>query len=296
MKKTIIFFLILFSGYQIFADEAMKRDITASRFGIISTALLSQLFQWPDEATLNGKKAVEPSAGIVRLPKNISWMWIKKIFNESWQPPQNAQMFFLRKEFNGRDVTRVAWQHDGYRIEVSQTSSVFAAKIIPQIPDRLGSDNTQRFQIARQLCRQIFAHEGKMWSQDANGSGIATSVPELNKKILEFSFDEAKINQTQGDNIVFGNPKTMKDEGVAFPSLPSNRPSIASLTDLRSWVAWYYWFRNVNWWNDGQAVGFYFLKIEGLAAWTPLYFDENDKRWFDIPRDRSGRPIQTILK
>jgi len=248
------------------------------------------LFRWPDEEILNSKKAVEHNAPIIIAPGKQSWTWIRRVLSDSWLPPTNARMHFINKEFDDRDVTHVAWLHGDYRVEVSQTASIFTIRFISQGPNSLGRDSVQRFEMARHLCRHIFKREGRLWSQDSQGAGQAVVVTELNEKIAGYSFDVAKMKVLSHDKVVIGRARSMKDEGLdpsGAPEVPSG--SVRPNEDSRA--GWNYWFRNVNWWNDGRAVGFYFLKVDGPGTWVPSFVGEIDKNWFHGPRDRLGRPI-----
>ena len=265
MKNLMTIVVILFLGSQVLGGDAMNEDKTLATIEAALPAPVLMLFHWPDEAILNGEKAVDPSAPIVAAPGKQSWEWINRVVSESWLPPTNAHMHFVGKEFDDRGVTRVEWTHGDYRVEVSQTASIFTMKLVPQGADNMGRDSGRRFEVARQLCRQVFNREGRMWSQDAQGAGRAVVVPELNEKIGEFSFDAAKMKQLSTDKVVVGKARSMKDEGIDS-SAPREGLSGVVAPNERSRDAWHYWFRNVNWWNDGRAVGFYFLKVDGPGA------------------------------
>lgn len=290
MKNLTIICMILFLGHRVFGGDAMSKDNTPATIEAALSAPVLSLFHWPDAAVLNGEKAIAPGASIIAAPGKQSWEWINRVIGASWLPSTNAHMHFIGKEFDGRDVTRIEWIHGDYRVEVSQTASIFTMKLIPQRGANMGRDSGQRFEAARQVCRQIFNREGRMWSQDAQGAGRPVVVPDLNEKIGEFSFDAARMKQLPTDKIVVGKARSMKDEGIDSTT-PREGPLSVVAPNERSPDAWHYWFRNVNWWNDGQAVGFYFLKVDGPGAWAPSFVGEIDKNWFHGPRDRLGRPI-----
>jgi hypothetical protein len=286
MRKGIFIFSILLFGSQILFGAEMNIDKKASFESSFRVPVWWGLFHWPDEVTLRGEKVVDPSAQIVRYPKKRSWEWMEMVLNKSWLPPENTPMYCIKEEFDGRDVTRITWSYREYRIEVSQTGSIFALKILAQVSDKFGRESSQRLEAARELCRQCFNTEGRMWSR--TGYPVVV-IPELNEKIVNFSFDSAKMKQV--DKVVFGQPKSMEDEGVKLPTLPPGGGPVELTPDLNSPGGWWYWFRNVNWWNDGQAVGFYFLKKDGPGPRILSFSRRNDQNWFDVPRDRLGRPI-----
>lgn len=254
-----------------------------------------KLFNWPDTAIIKGEKAIAPDAPIAIVSGRQSWLWINQVVDTAWLPPENTLMHFIAKEFDDRDVTHVEWTHGKYRVEVSQTASIFSMKLMLQEAGNVGDNSDLRYNIARQLCRQIFKREGRMWSQNARGEGVPVVIPEINEKIMAFSFDVAKTKQLSADKVVVGEAKSMEDEGIDASTRYQVVP-VGVAPNERSPEAWNYWFRNVNWWNDGKAVGFYFLKIEGSSAWVPSFIGEIDKNWFRVPRDRSGRPIGTQSK
>jgi hypothetical protein len=55
-------------------------------------------------------------------------------------------------------------------------------------------------------------------------------------------------------------------------------------------LAAYYWFSNIHWWNDGQAVVFCLIKAAGLSNVDPGWGFWDD-RWFRVPESvKSPRP------
>lgn len=290
MKNLAIICMNLFLSNLVFGDDTRSKDNTPTMIEAALPAPVWSLFHWPDVAVLNGEKAIDPDALIVAGPGRRSWEWINRVISESWLPPTNAYMHFISQEFDGRDVTRVEWTHGDNRVEVSQTASLFAMKIISKRAENLSRDSGSRLESARQLCRHIFNREGHMWSRDAQGMVRTFVIPDLNEKIVEFSFDPAKSKQLSVDKVVTGMARSMKDEGIASAT-PREGLREGGVPNENSPDAWPHWFRNINWWNDGQAVGFYFLKVDGLGAWVPSFVGEIDKSWFHVPKDRLGRPI-----
>jgi hypothetical protein len=51
--------------------------------------------------------------------------------------------------------------------------------------------------------------------------------------------------------------------------------------------SWMYWFRKVNWWNDGKSAGFFFFKVEA-GPWIPSYAGEFDRNWFRVRKPKNN--------
>lgn len=268
----------------------MKEIKTPTKIEYALPAQVYMLARWPDATILSGEKAVDPTAFIVAFPKDQSWEWINLVISEAWRPPASATMYFIAKEFYDMDATRIEWNHGAYHVQVSQTSSVFTMKITPLKGISFEGKKTMRSEAARQLSRQIFNSESKMHSYDAHGSPIPVAINGLNEKIAEFSFDPTKMKQLSTDQVVVGEAKSKEDEGISSTP-PQDKNSGAAAISVNSPEAWYYWFRNVNWWNDGHAIGFYFLKSNGKGSGTPSFVGNAGVNWFQGPHDRLGRPL-----
>lgn len=295
MKKLIIVLSILiFWHHEVFAGSKATNSNTLSIETVLPIPVL-MLCDWPKSSTLSGNQSIDPEDKIALAPRKQSWDWIARVLHKSWVPPKNTRMFFLRKEIDGRDVTRVTWSHGDYRLEVSQTASIFVIRVVSYIAKTMDGDVNRRFETSRQICRQIFNNEGKMWYQDSSGARSFIVVDELNEKIADFSFDVTKIKQAMNNKMIVGQAKSERDEGISpFHSSEENMGNVTP--DIKSSESWCYWFRNVGWLNDGQSVSFFFLKINGPGAWIPSYGGETDKDWFREPRDRLGRPISITGK
>lgn len=270
--------------------EAIKQGETPTTIKAALPAPVLMLFQRPEVVIVTGGKRVDPGALAVAAPKKQSWEWINRVIDSSWLPPMNAEMAFLSKEFDDRDVTRIGWEHDDYHIEVSQTASIFAMRLVSRGNNGTGRDSTRRLENARQLCLKVFNREGRMWTQDTQGAGRPVVVHGLKESIAEACFDPARVKELPSDKVVVGVDWSMEDEGVAS-STAGDEPSAVGPPRPGTPEASHYWFRNVSWWNDGKAIGFYFLKLDGPGSWVPSFVGEIDKNWFHDPKDRMGRPV-----
>jgi hypothetical protein len=254
--------------------------------------VVQKLFIWPDKEVLQGKKRADSSSNEVLHAKNSSWEWMKDVLDPGWLPPPNTEMIFLRNEFEFTakvskgepvnyhvDTSRIRWEQNEYTIEVSQLSKVFAIKFTPQHNRDTGRDKQSRYDYAKEVCKNAFCQRGKM----------VKAIPDFKDKLISFTFDPAKMRELPGDKAVVGNPKSMNDEGVDISSFSSKDGFLFFYQkdgethiekSLFQPVAWTYWFRQIHWWNDGKAVGFYFLKLSGPAdAWVPSFSDHVNENW-----------------
>lgn len=149
----------------------------------------------------------------------------------------------------------------GYKFQASQTASVFTLKVTP-LESGTGENLAQFTKYSCDLCNKIFPEKGAFYRLDINGQ-TWVSVPDMKKIILSSSFDPNHIDLLSEDNAMFGKPDQ---------SLEDDAPKIVKET--RS-----HWYRNVYWWNDGKAVGFYFIKREGVVSWPPSFGGRIDARW-----------------
>ena len=291
MKAIMSFFVAMFFVTLGLGRDTTNKDKSPATIDAAVPASVLMLSQWPDVTSLSEKKRLSPASSVVIAPRKRAWDWILKVIDETWLPAANTEMMFIQKEFCDRDVARIAWNHNNYHIELSQTASIFLIKLEPRGTNNMGSDGNQRFEVARQLARQLFKREGRMLAQDTHGSFQAVVISKLNEKIEEYSFNIANMKQLPEDNVVIGHARTMRDEGIDTSASCEGGAARGVPPNENSREAWHYWFRNVNWWNDGYAVIFYFLKVDGPGTWIPSWVGEIDINWFHGPRDRLGRPI-----
>jgi hypothetical protein len=238
-----------------------------------------RLFQWPAQPVLNGPNRVDSDANEVTWPKKQCLEWlIKRVLAPSWLPPKDVELIFIRNEFDNRDVVRMVWERNGYNIQVSQTASIFAMKLSPVSVGNTGVEKSQKLENVRQLCLQVFTEMGRRWDHQGN----TVLIKELSKKIVSYSFRPEMSRYLKDDRAVYGRPQTMNEAGVKQPqndveALRERDPNNPNWDKTAS--SYSYWFRMVNWWNDGKSIGFYFLKVEE-GAWIPSYCGDIDKNFF----------------
>ncbi len=244
-----------------------------------------RLFQWPDSSVLAGPNRLDESAAEVTWPKKQCMGWVQKVMAPSWLFPAGTKPLFIRSEFDGRDTVRIAWECNGYAIQVSQTASIFAMKLTPMKGGNTGTDFFVKMQNARSLCTQVFAETGFRWGKHA---GAKVSIKGLSQKIAAYSFQPQLARDLPDDRSVCGRPQTMHEAGVKPPqndveALRERDPNNPNWDKTAS--SYNYWFRMVNWWNDGKSIGFYFLKVEE-GSWLPSFYANFDKNFFRVKGSR----------
>ena len=247
---------------------------------------VQKLFNWPAQSVLRGSNRIDSSAAEVVYPKKQCLSWLRKVISPSWLPTEEIEFIFIRDEFDGRDVARISWQRNGYSIQVSQTASIFTIKMLPITNSSLGADKLQKTNKAQQICLNIFKETGVRWSEDKQGVGIKVAIQDLSQKIASYSFQPELSLHLKDDGSVCGRPKDIFEAKIQQPQ-PNDETEIKEQRDPNNpnWentaYAYKYWFRMVNWWNDGNSVGFYFLKVEE-GAWLPSYAGNIDKNFFRV--------------
>jgi hypothetical protein len=236
------------------------------------------LFQWPEPSVLNGPNRVDSNDNKVVWAKKQCTEWLNKVIAKQLLPDKNPEFIFIRDEFEGRDVVRATWEHNDYRIEVSQAASIFAIKISPLGNRTTGTDYAEKIENAKHVCLEIFNETGYRWSAD----GEKVPVKGLKQKIASYSFRQELVKYLQDNRAVWGRPQTEHEAGVSHTrddaetrrQMDPNNPD----WDYSS-MSYNYWFRMVNWWNDGKSIGFYFLKVEE-GSWLPSYDANFDRSFF----------------
>jgi len=290
----IVIGFLLASANPAMGPEQKKTRLDSTDIAQALPSHVLMMFRWPDAATMNGEKRVDPGAIIVAYPKKRSYEWIHAVLDAPWLPPATAEMVFLRREFADLDVTRIQWDRSDYHVEVSQTATILAIKLTPLGDRDTGRDRDGRYDHARRLCLEIFKNEVRMWVTEPGRFGETVVVPDLKRKIASYSFDVKNVRELPADKVVVGFAKTLKDEGIEGGSgrlKEEGVPAFAEMTGTEH--AWAYWFRDIHWWNDGKAVGFYILKVEGQGSWMANWGASAGVNWFDVSRDRLGRPLST---
>lgn len=241
------------------------------------------------ENNMSLKNASMDDGSSLKTAEKSSWRWINKALALAWRPPTECTLQYLEAEIDGRDATSLEWQTNGYSICVTQTKIVFSLRITPLSETSQGADLQTKISTARDLCLNIFSREGEMWEfiPGVGGGPKIVTIPSLNEKIANYSFNERNIAESF-DGKICGFP-TSKDDAVS---------GIQNTPKEMTPHAWEFWFRDVNWWNDGKSVCFYFRKIAGKGSRValPTYNEESDKEWFVEPKDRKGRPAKLKSK
>ncbi|MGC1272605.1 MAG: hypothetical protein WBC44_02770 [Planctomycetaceae bacterium] len=234
------------------------------------------LFQWPNESVFKGEKSVDPGDQAVAYVKEGSRGWMRYVLDPEWLPPADGAMAFLRDEFGKTDTSRIAWEHDGYRIEMSQTRCVMTIKLTPPGDEDTGTAPKERLEYARDLAVKLFTDDFVM--RDSQGERIPISNLKEEIALVSFNFDDIKLLRT--DKVVIGRPRARarEEDATSDPAGPIEIPEDAD-REMVSQLAQDHWFRNIRWWNDGQSVGFYFLRQEGIEMAKISYGSRLNNRW-----------------
>ncbi len=259
-------------------NAANKLDPT--RLDQVIRPPMDRLFQWPAPSVLNGPNRVDNNAVELVWPKKQCQEWLNKVIAKQWLPDKNPELIFIRDEFEGRDVVRATWEINDYRVDISQTASIFAIKVSPLGGRITGAEREEKIENAKHLCLEIFNKTGYRWSAD----GEKVPLKRLDKKIASYSFRPELVKYMPEDRAVWGRPQTVHEAGVSPPKedaeihrqMDPNNPDWDN-----SSMSYNYWFRMVNWWNDGKSIGFYFLKVEE-GSWLPSYYANFDKNFFRV--------------
>lgn len=247
-------------------------------------AAIRRMAQWPDASVLTGGNAVDPSDISVAKAKEQAWVWIRKVIDAPWQPLQDTNMVFIKKEFGDLDMARISWERNDYLVEVTQTASIFSMKLTPLSDAKPEYDPARQFDAAMRMCLVVFAREGRVWEPDDDGNPIAVIVPNLNTKINAVSFSRVKqelptssfvVKKNRNRATVVGSAK--KGQGEQF-SRSARLRQVSGLDGSDGTGS--YWFQNVNWWHDGVSCGFYFEKSDGWVSPQPSPGDDADRNWF----------------
>jgi len=248
----------------------------------IPPVLVDQLFKWPSEEII--LKQVPNSDPDVSLAKKQYKDWIDKVFDPLWLSNLDIEPLCLRGEFDGYDVIRQYWSKNDYKIEVSQTSKVFALKL-SSVKGSTGRTAREKLEIARDICLHVFSKQGRYISSQ----GARISINNLSEKIVETSFCEESIQKKEkADAIICGAPSmAKKKEDADKNENHAQAKSIANSSNVKEGdEALGYWFKSVYWLNDGMSICIIFLKAEGVGARSdigvglPDFAISGGKKWF----------------
>lgn len=257
--------------------QASAQSITPSSLKEAIPSPAYYLFQWPNNSVLNGPCRIDPLTIKNSPPLTMPDAWIKKVLAKSWWPPASSKPIYLHGEFQERDVVRMAWEKDACRIEVSQTATVMAIKISKLDGSAWGNTANEKIETAKKLCSEIFNET----EQRRTGQLELVPVPGLPEKIISFSFNPDSIHVLPEDNAIWGRHQSMTEENLKPRTQEENeqddRPG--NINWYLGAASWKWWFRNIDWWNDGKSVGYYFFKSEA-DQWIPSGDNKIDRTWF----------------
>jgi hypothetical protein len=239
-------------------------------------SIVDYLFQWPSEAVLHGLKRINSDAPEVKFAKIQCDEWIRTALDKAWYPPEKTETYFLRNELSNHDVVRLAWNSHGYRIEVSQTASIFVIKLIPKDHSYLGNDVVQKMKTVRDLGVQLFNKSA--YFNDSRKQGAVGVLTNLTDIIISSSFSTNCHPQVNTRGMLYLDPPL---DSELVRQTDNNMDVPWDMTN----ESYEYWFRYIYWWNNGFQIGFYFPKTEGYGARLvsrrgPLFNIVQDKDFF----------------
>lgn len=247
-------------------DSGNDKETVASGF----PNKVDDLFRWPSTKRLSGSNRVHMNTNR-RTAKaaRSSIAWIKKILSKTWLPADAnylAENLILIRDEHGRvDVVRIGWEVKEQRIEVSQTKTIFAVKVVPLKAPNVGDTVHARKSLAKVTCTELLNHYAEVEIVEPSTSRVAKV--HVMPTVLEASFDRGKIEVfPDGVHGVCAGPEGGEKDFEDYN----------------------FWWRRISWWTNGESVGMYTLKTEG-GAWAADYASEADKAWFDELPDKEGK-------
>lgn len=249
-----------------FGQEILVQPLANERLDKHLTFVPHQLSQWPSEKLLKSKKRLSSQSPPVKKNAAATLSWVKKIIDADWLPKEDPSLLFLRDEFQDWDTCRGTWDREGYKIQVSQTRSIFMIKLIPLDNKGTGEGFAARRKFARQLASKAFSNATSVYTWQLD----RLRVSDLRERIAETSFSDMKTRMLRADQVAVGEPLTLEEFNQNSPSPVKSESGKSSFN---------YWYRNIYWWNDGNSVGFYFNKIDGPDANSMSWASSIDRVW-----------------
>lgn len=258
---------------------------------------VAHLFQWPDQATLAGPQRVRGDEnGHIAYAKENSIEWIAKVLAPAWLPEDKRwledRLIMLRDAFGECDVTRVAWEKNGYAIQVSQMAGIIAIKLTP-LEAKNHDTPEQKRAFAAELCSKVINSTGMRWGGEGQGPQARVPVKDLPKKILRYCFQPESVRQFT-DGTVAG--VCLEPSREQLEQRPRDREGMGAehRADNPNWdesvISWGYWWRHVGWWCDGKSVGLFTLKTEA-GTWKANYWDTMGSKWFEGEPFKPLKPV-----
>jgi hypothetical protein len=279
-------------GALCWADRPSAIDEKADHLGAAFPPLVSQVATWPPEGVLAGPGRVPVEE--YRDQANQSVAWLERVVQATMRPvPDEAfckSLILLKGGPETADVVRAQWTKDGYAFQVSQSLAVMTIRVIPPAGTDLGQTAEKKRQYAAGLALRVFADTDTRAGLDAEGNPMTVSVGGLAGKIVDYSFQPTKTRELK--DAVVGTAVTMQDMGVRPPE-SGEEINAENQVDNANWdrssSSWSYWWRHVNWWNDGKSVVFVILKCDAGAIQVD-YVSPELNRWFRTWNARPATP------
>jgi hypothetical protein len=163
----------------------------------------------------------------------------------TWLPEDpnylREHVIMIRDEYGLVDALHIRWEKRDHVVEITQTMTVFAAKVTRANPGKVHDTVEAKTKSARGLCAQLLNEFAEIEAVGPANSKVAKV--RVMVKLLGASFDHAKVQSFKGG--IHG---------------WCRRPDAKDKSDLADSN---HWWRRVNWWTDGKSVGFYTVKTEG---------------------------------
>jgi hypothetical protein len=137
-----------------------------------------------------------------------------------------------------------------------------------------GNDVSERIAYAKDLFRKIIADSCAV-EKPGTGGDEHLPIAGLKETFGAALFDPEGLKICSDDKTVIWNP------------LLRTAPSGLDPEDLSSAQYRDFWFQGIFCWNDGQSVGFYFIKQEGVGSHLLNFNGEFDSGWFAVSGSRS---------
>jgi hypothetical protein len=252
MKNNVAVLVCLLAC--IFSRSYANEDRDRKLLEAGAPGVVLQLEKWPDEKKI--KNNVSLSVDVAPKAKRSIEYWVKRVFDPAWLPGSDMDIFYLNNEFEGRDVCRMRWKVDGCSVEVSQTKSIFIAKII--FPDRLSQGSVQGS--SENMFMKIFPQTPR---KEPTRLGRRQPINLADVAVWLTLRDQQCIHLEDGTMVWSGQ--------LISPQLEKNVVDYSMD-----------WFEVLGCWNDGSSMVVYFEKPSaGSRDFTRAdYRPQKDHGWF----------------
>lgn len=236
-----------------------------------------ELYNWPSEEIISSEKRVLADKNIDALRAyRTSIGWIQKVLSKDRLPTDpnylKNNLIMIEDEYGLIDATHVRWENNNCKIEITQTKTVFSAKLTPLGAVTIADTSAAKKQLVRSKLLELLSEYVDIEKRGPVDSEIVRK--NIMPILLKSSVDEANIYDS--NNVTYSRCKKPNAE------------------DKEDSLNFRYWWRRVNWWTNGKSIGIYTLKTEG-GAWKAGYGSKLDENWFDgVKRER--KRSETKLK